>query len=62
MQKKSLQTILYSTAGVVVMLVILIAFNFIAGTARARLDLTQEKAFTLSAGHAGDPRRSSIRL
>ena len=50
MQKKSLQTILYSTAGVVVMLVILIAFNFIAGTARARLDLTQEKAFTLSAG------------
>src|ERR1035441_3543821 len=50
MQKKSLQTILYSTAGVAVMLVILIAFNFIAGTARARLDLTQEKAFTLSAG------------
>ena len=50
MQKKSLETILYSTAGVVVMLVILIALNFIAGTARARLDLTQEKAFTLSAG------------
>jgi len=50
MQKKSLETILYSTAGVVVMLVILIVLNFIAGTARARLDLTQEKAFTLSAG------------
>jgi ABC-type uncharacterized transport system involved in gliding motility auxiliary subunit len=50
MQKKSLETILYSTAGVVVMLVILVAFNFIAGTARARLDLTQEKAYTLSAG------------
>ena len=50
MQKKSLQTILYSTAGVLVMLVILIAFNFIAGTARTRLDLTQEKAYTLSAG------------
>jgi ABC-type uncharacterized transport system involved in gliding motility auxiliary subunit len=50
MQKKSLETILYSTAGVAVMLVILIALNFIAGTARARLDLTQEKAFTLSAG------------
>ena len=50
MQKKSLQTILYSTAGVVVMLVILIAFNFIAGAARTRLDLTQEKAYTLSAG------------
>ena len=50
MQSKSLQTILYSTAGVLVMLVILIAFNFIAGTARKRLDLTQEKAYTLSAG------------
>ena len=50
MQKKSLQTILYSTAGVVVMLVILIALNFIAGTFRTRLDLTQEKAYTLSAG------------
>jgi ABC-type uncharacterized transport system involved in gliding motility auxiliary subunit len=50
MQTKSLQTILYSTAGVLVMLVILIAFNFIAGTARTRLDLTQERAYTLSAG------------
>jgi ABC-type uncharacterized transport system involved in gliding motility auxiliary subunit len=50
MQKKSLQTILYSSAGVLVMLVILVAFNFIAGTARTRLDLTQEKAYTLSAG------------
>ncbi len=50
MQRKSIQTILYSTAGVVVMLVILIAFNFIAGAARTRLDLTQEKAYTLSAG------------
>ena len=50
MQKKSLETILYSTAGIVVMLVILVAFNFIAGTARARMDLTQEKAYTLSAG------------
>jgi ABC-type uncharacterized transport system involved in gliding motility auxiliary subunit len=50
MQKKSLQTILYSTAGVLVMLGILILLNFIAGAARARLDLTQEKAYTLSAG------------
>jgi ABC-type uncharacterized transport system involved in gliding motility auxiliary subunit len=32
------------------MLVILIALNFIAGTMRKRLDLTQEKAYTLSAG------------
>jgi len=50
MQKKSLQTILYSTVGVLVMLGILVLFNFIAGTAPARLDLTQEKAYTLSAG------------
>jgi ABC-type uncharacterized transport system involved in gliding motility auxiliary subunit len=50
MQKKSLQPILYSTIGVLVMLGILILLNFIAGAARARLDLTQEKAFTLSAG------------
>lgn len=50
MQKKSLQTILYSSFGIVVMLGILILFNFIAGAARARLDLTQEKAYTLSAG------------
>jgi len=50
MQKKTLQPILYSTIGVLVMLVILIALNFIAGALRARLDLTQEKAYTLSAG------------
>ncbi len=50
MQKKPLETILYSTAGVVVMLAILIAFNFIAGFAPERVDLTQEKAYTLSAG------------
>ncbi len=50
MQKKSLQTILYSTAGVVVMLAIIIAINVIVGVMRGRLDLTEEKAFTLSPG------------
>jgi len=50
MQKKSLETILYSTAGIVVMLVILVAANVIAGVKPVRADLTQEKAFTLSAG------------
>jgi ABC-type uncharacterized transport system involved in gliding motility auxiliary subunit len=50
MQKKSFQTLLYSTAGVLGMLVILIAFNFITGLARARIDLTHEKAYTLSEG------------
>src|SRR5437588_2013191 len=50
MQKKSLETILYSTVGIIAMLAILIVFNFIAGAARTRMDLTQEKAYTLSAG------------
>jgi len=50
MQQKSFQTFLYSTAGVAGMLVILIAFNFILGLWRTRIDLTQEKAYTLSAG------------
>jgi ABC-type uncharacterized transport system involved in gliding motility auxiliary subunit len=50
MQKKSLQTILYSSAGVVVMLVLVIAVNVIFGAFPFRADLTQEKAYTLSAG------------
>ena len=50
MQKKSFETVLYSTAGVVVMLVILIAANVIFGAKPVRVDLTQEQAYTLSAG------------
>jgi ABC-type uncharacterized transport system involved in gliding motility auxiliary subunit len=50
MQKKSLETILYSTAGIGVMLVIMIAVNVILGAKPARVDMTQEKAFTLSEG------------
>lgn len=50
MQKKSLETILYSSAGIVVMLAIVIAINVITGVKPLRVDLTQEKAFTLSAG------------
>ena len=50
MQKKSLETIFYSSAGVVVMLVILVALNVVTGAFPLRLDLTQEKAYTLSAG------------
>ena len=50
MQKKSLETILYSAAGIVVMLVILIAVNVITGAFPLRADLTQEKAYSLSAG------------
>ncbi len=50
MQSKSFQTILYSAAGLVAMGLILMAVNFMAGSFRARIDLTQEKAYTLSRG------------
>ena len=50
MQKKSLETILYSTAGVAAMALILIAVNVIAGAVRQRVDLTKERAYTLSDG------------
>ena len=50
MKKKQLETFLYSTIGVVAMLLIVVAFNFIASRARQRIDLTAEKAYTLSPG------------
>lgn len=50
MQKKSLQTFFYSVGGVIAMALILIAANLILGGMRKRVDLTQEKAYTLSAG------------
>jgi ABC-type uncharacterized transport system involved in gliding motility auxiliary subunit len=48
--KKTLETLLYSTAGLLAMAGILIAFNVIAGTFKQRVDLTREKAYSLSAG------------
>ena len=50
MQKKSLETFLYSVGGVVAMAVILVAVNVLLGAARQRADLTKEKAYTLSDG------------
>jgi ABC-type uncharacterized transport system involved in gliding motility auxiliary subunit len=50
MQKKSFETILYSIAGVIIMAAILIGFNFITGAVHDRVDLTREKAYTLSGG------------
>lgn len=50
MQKKSLETIVYSTAGIIVMLVIVVALNGITGVKPVRVDMTQNKAFTLSNG------------
>jgi ABC-type uncharacterized transport system involved in gliding motility auxiliary subunit len=50
MQKKSIETILYSSVGIIIMLVIIIAVNVITGAFPARVDMTQEKAYTLSPG------------
>jgi ABC-type uncharacterized transport system involved in gliding motility auxiliary subunit len=50
MRKKTVQTILYSMGGVAAMAVILVAFNVVAGAFKQRVDLTKEKAFTLSQG------------
>jgi ABC-type uncharacterized transport system involved in gliding motility auxiliary subunit len=50
MQKKSLETVLYSTIGVIVMAAILVALNVLTGSVPKRVDLTKEKAYTLSEG------------
>ena len=50
MRKKIIETILYSMGGVAAMAIILIAFNVVAGALKQRIDLTKEKAFTLSQG------------
>jgi len=50
MKKKTFETFLYSTIGVGAMVLILIAVNLIASQVRQRIDLTDEKAYTLSPG------------
>jgi ABC-type uncharacterized transport system involved in gliding motility auxiliary subunit len=50
MQKKSLETFLYSAVGVLIMAAILVGFNIITAPVHERVDLTKEKAYTLSAG------------
>src|SRR4029079_4928504 len=50
MKKKQLETFFYSTIGIAAVALILIAVNAIAGRARQRLDLTAERAYTLSPG------------
>src|SRR6185437_12524809 len=50
MQKKSLETVLYSAVGVVVMAAIVIGFNVLTAPVHRRVDLTKEKAYTLSNG------------
>ena len=50
MNNRKLETFLYSFAGVAAVFLILIALNFILGLGKARVDLTAEKLYTLSAG------------
>ncbi|HXT09984.1 MAG TPA: GldG family protein [Candidatus Angelobacter sp.] len=50
MQKKTLETVLYSAAGVVIMAAVLVAFNLLTAPVHDRVDLTKDKAYTLSAG------------
>jgi ABC-type uncharacterized transport system involved in gliding motility auxiliary subunit len=50
MRKKTLETVLYSMGGVVAMAIILVAVNVLAGVFKQRVDLTKERAFTLSPG------------
>lgn len=50
MQKKSLETFLYSVGGVAAMALILVAVNVITSGVNQRVDLTKEKAYTLSDG------------
>jgi ABC-type uncharacterized transport system involved in gliding motility auxiliary subunit len=50
MNNKKLEALLYSTVGVAVVCVIVVALNLIASPFKTRLDLTADRLFTLSAG------------
>lgn len=48
--QRQLETLLYSSVGVVILLVIAIALNLIFSRVGARMDLTEDKVYTLSEG------------
>ena len=48
--KKGLETYIYSTIGIAAMLAILVVCNILAARAKQRIDLTKERAYTLSPG------------
>ena len=50
MKNKGFETYFYSAVGVAAMLVLLVVINVIAAQAKQRVDLTAERAYTLSAG------------
>ncbi len=50
MNKKKLESILFSTAGLGAMFLIVVAVNYIATKVKSRVDLTADKVYTLSDG------------
>jgi len=50
MKEKNIEAILYSTAGVAAMFVVLLAFYVVTSAVKTRVDLTADKAYTLSDG------------
>lgn len=50
MKNKQWETLLYSTVGVGIMFVTLVAFNIVTSVANVRVDLTEDKIYTLSDG------------
>lgn len=50
MKKKQLEAILYSAAGIAAMFVLILGFNVVTGAFKTRIDLTRERAYTLSEG------------
>lgn len=50
MKNKGLETWLYSSLGVAAVFVLIIVINALAGRAKTRIDLTEERAYTLSPG------------
>ena len=49
-QENNLETLLYSAGGVIALVVILIAVNFLISAFNARVDLTEGSVYTLSPG------------
>src|SRR6187431_2777756 len=50
MKQKKVETLLYSAIGVAVMFIVVVAVYLIANAAKARMDLTEDKLYTLSDG------------
>jgi len=49
-EKARLETLLYSTGGVIVLLIVLILANFVLGKVKQRVDLTDGRLYTLTEG------------